>query len=262
MAEKPEGAPCWADAMFPDVEAAKSFYGELLGWTFGEPAEEYGNYTQAYSDGKNVAAVSPQMPGWQGPPAWSIYFASRDIDATAAKIRDNGGDPMMEPMAVGEFGKMLIAKDPSGVVFGVWQAGTHKGFEKENEPGSFCWAEITTRDAQKADAFFPAVFGYGVKTLEDEAVDFKLYNLGDDTVVGRMKMTGDFPAEVPPYVNVYFAVSNCDDAIATVTKHGGEVHFGPHDSPFGRFAAVSDPQGATFSVIDLETTEGEMPKVT
>jgi hypothetical protein len=31
-------------------------------------------------------------------------------------------------------------------------------------------------------------------------------------------------------------------------------------SPFGRFAALSDPQGAAFSVIDVKTTEGAMPK--
>ncbi|SCZ01462.1 hypothetical protein SAMN02745898_106378 [Streptomyces sp. 136MFCol5.1] len=262
MAAKPEGAPCWADAMFPDLEAAKSFYGELLGWTFGESSEEYGNYTQAYSGGRNVAALSPQMPGWEGPPAWSIYLASPDVDVAAAKIRDNGGELMMEPMSVGEFGRMLMAKDPSGVVFGVWQAGTHEGFEKQDEPGAFCWAEVTTRDVEKADGFFPAVFGYRVRAMQDDAIDFKLYDLDDDTVLGRMKMTKDWPAEVPPYLNLYFAVDSCDDAIATVTKHGGQVHFGPHDSPFGRFAAVSDPQGAAFSVIDLKTTKGEMPTIT
>jgi predicted enzyme related to lactoylglutathione lyase len=32
-------------------------------------------------------------------------------------------------------------------------------------------------------------------------------------------------------------------------------------SPFGRFAALSDPQGANFSVIDITTTVGEMPRV-
>lgn len=262
MAVKPEGAPCWADAMFPDLEAAKGFYSELLGWTYGESAEEFGNYTQAYSGGKNVAAVVPQMPDWPGPPAWTIYFASADIDATAARIRDNGGEILMEPMAVSDFGKMLMARDPSGVLFGSWQAGTHKGFEKMGETGSFCWVEITTRDAAKADAFFPAVFGYDVKTMQDEAIDFKVFNLGDETVAGRLKMTKDWPAEVPPYANVYFAVDDCEDAIATVTKHGGQLHFGPHDSPFGRFAAVSDPQGAHLTVIDMTTTKGEMPKIT
>lgn len=63
MSEFPEGAPCWVDAMFTDVEAAKEFYGDVLGWTFGEASSEYGNYTQAYSGGKAVAAVVPPMPG-------------------------------------------------------------------------------------------------------------------------------------------------------------------------------------------------------
>ncbi|MGG8408305.1 VOC family protein, partial [Streptomyces sp. 12297] len=56
MSEFPEGAPCWVDAMFSDVEGAKAFYGDVLGWTFGESSSEYGNYTQAYADGKAVAA--------------------------------------------------------------------------------------------------------------------------------------------------------------------------------------------------------------
>lgn len=76
-----------------------------------------------------------------------------------------------------------------------------------------------------------------------------------------MKMTDDFPPEVPSYVNVYFAVPDCDDAVAKATKLGGILRFGPMSSPFGRFAALSDPQGASFSVIDLSTTEGEMPKI-
>lgn len=62
MAVEPEGTPCWADAMFTDVEGAKSFYGDVLGWTFGESSSEFGNYTQAYANGKAVAAVVPRCP--------------------------------------------------------------------------------------------------------------------------------------------------------------------------------------------------------
>ena len=40
------------------------------------------------------------------------------------------------------------------------------------------------------------------------------------------------------------------------------MRFGPMDSPFGRFAALSDPQGASFTVIDVTTTKGEMPTST
>ncbi|MFF1450476.1 VOC family protein [Streptomyces sp. NPDC058274] len=262
MAVQPEGTPCWADAMFSDVEGAKSFYGDVLGWTFSEASSEYGNYTQAYADGKAVAAVVPPMPGQEGHSAWCLYFASPDAAATAQKIRDNGGEVVMEPMQVGEFGTMALARDPGGVVFGVWQAGIHEGFEAKAVPGAYCWAEVFTRSPEKSDAFFPAVFSYRAQQMEDDQVDFRLFSLGDEAVLGRMTMTDDFPPEVPPYINVYFTVDNCDAAVARATERGGILRFGPMNTPFGRFAALSDPQGASFSVIDITTTEGAMPKLT
>ena len=262
MAVQPEGTPCWADAMFGDVEGAKSFYGDVLGWTFGDASSEYGNYTQAYVDGKAVAAVVPPMPGAEGQSQWCLYLASPDAAATAAKVRENGGQVLMEPMQVGDFGTMCLASEPSGAVFGIWQGGTHEGFEASGVPGAYAWAEVFTREPEKADGFFPAVFSYSAQQVEDDNVDFRVYNLGENTVLGRMKMGEEFPPEVPSYVNVYFTVDNCDDAIAKATKLGAVLRFGPMDSPFGRFAALSDPQGASFSVIDMTTTQGEMPSMT
>lgn len=181
MAALPEGTPCWADAMFTDLEGAKAFYGDVLGWTFGESSSEFGNYTQAYSDGKAVAAVVPPMPGQEGEQprsAWCLYLASPDAAATAERIRANGGEVLMGPMAVGDFGTMVIAKDPGGVPFGVWQAGVHEGFEKQGAPGAYTWSEVLTREPEKADAFFPAVFPYATKKMQSEQVDYKIFQLG------------------------------------------------------------------------------------
>ncbi|MEU2225986.1 VOC family protein [Streptomyces sp. NPDC018347] len=262
MAVQPEGTPCWADAMFSDVDGAKRFYGDVLGWTFGKSSSEYGNYTQAYVDGKAVAAVVPPMPGQEGRSQWCLYLASPDAAATAEKIRDNGGEVLLEPMRVGDFGTMCLAREPSGAVFGVWQAGTHEGFEATATPGAYCWAEVFTREPEQADPFFCAVFPYRMKEIADEAVDFRMFGIGEDTVLGRMRMTDDFPPEVPSYINVYFTVEDCDAAVDRAVKLGGILRFGPMSSPFGRFAALADPQGANLSVIDITTTEGEMPQVT
>ncbi|MET9062243.1 MULTISPECIES: VOC family protein [Streptomyces] len=262
MAVQPEGTPCWADAMFSDVEGAKSFYGDVLGWTFGESSSEYGNYTQAYADGKATAAVVPPMPGQEGQSQWCLYFASPDAAATAAKIRAAGGEVLMEPMQVGDFGTMCLGREPSGAVFGVWQAGTHEGFETDQTPGGYAWAEVFTREPERADRFLTTVFPYTARQMEDDAIDFRLFDVGENTVLGRMKMTDEFPPEVPSYVNVYFAVPDCDDAVAKATKLGAVLRFGPMSSPFGRFAALTDPQGANFSVIDLTTTEGDLPETT
>lgn len=263
MAVQPEGTPCWADAMFTDLEGAKTFYGGVLGWTFGEASTEFGNYTEAYADGKAAAAVVPPMPGQEDQSQWCLYFASQDAAATAQRIRDNGGEVLMGPMQVGEFGTMCLARDPGGVVFGVWQSGAHEGFAAPmGEPGAYTWAEVFTREPEKTDAFFPAVFGYRAKQMQDDAVDFRVFDLGDNSVLGRMRMTDDFPPEVPPYINVYFRVPDCDEAVSRATKLGGTLQFGPMDTPFGRFAALTDPQGANFSVIDTSRTEGEFPATT
>ncbi|MED7949344.1 VOC family protein [Streptomyces sp. BE20] len=263
MTVQPEGTPCWADAMFTDLEGAKVFYGEVLGWTFGESSSEYGNYTQAYVDGKAVAAIVPPMPGQpieSIKSAWCLYLASPDAAATAEKIRGNGGEVLMGPMQVGEFGSMVIAKDPGGVVFGVWQAGTHEGFEVQGVPGAYTWAEVVTREPGRADAFFPAVFPYTVKRMDVEEVDYKVFEIGGAPVLGRMKAgPDDLPPEAPNYVSVYFAVEDCDATVAKITLHGGQLYFGPMDSPFGRFAAVGDPGGAAFGVIALGATVGDMP---
>ncbi|MEU2389133.1 VOC family protein [Streptomyces sp. NPDC007369] len=270
MAEFSEGAPCWVDAMFKDVEGAKAFYGEVLGWTFGEASGEYGNYMQAYSDGKAVAAVVPPMPGADAPSQWCLYFASPDAAATAEKIKAAGGEVMMGPMQVGTFGTMVIAQEPSGAVFGIWQPGDHKGFEKMGEPGSYAWAEVFTRDVGKVDSFLPRVFPYGAQQMEPgdspeaAGMDFRVFSAGgpDKPVLGRMLMGGEFPPEIPSYIQVYFGVPDCDEAVAKAKKLGGALHFGPMDSPFGRFAALTDQQGAAFAVIDMSKTSGEMPGMT
>lgn len=265
MAVQPEGSPCWADAMFRDLEGAKRFYGELLGWTFTESSTEHGNYTEAHADGKAVAAVVPPLPGQDGQDGlsqWCLYFAAEDAAATAGRIRDRGGQVLMEPMRVGDFGTMCLARDPGGVVFGVWQAGTHEGFQAMAEPGAYVWAEVFTREPEKSDAFFPAVFSYRQRDMEDGEVDFRVYDLGERSVLGRMRMTEDFPSEMPPYINVYFTVGDCDAAVAKATELGGVLRFGPMTTPFGRFASISDPQGANLSLIDITTTEGDMPKLT
>ncbi|RKN42998.1 VOC family protein [Streptomyces hoynatensis] len=264
MPDFPEGAPCWADVTLPDLEAGKRFYGELFGWTFESASDKYGGYTQAYSEGEPVAALAPQMPGQVDtvPPAWTLYFASPDVRETAARIRDNGGELLMEPMEVGDFGRVLIARDPGGVLFGVWQEGAHHGFGRQGEPGSFCWAEVHTRDPGAADAFYPAVFPIDARGLADPSgLDFKVWSVGGTPVAGRFAIPADAPAEARPHAQVYYAVSDCDAKVAEVQRLGGRLIDGPIDSPYGRLATVADPMGAGFALIDTSTTTGQQPEL-
>ncbi|MGY5030496.1 VOC family protein [Streptomyces sp. 900116325] len=161
MAAFAHSAPCWVDVQLPDLEAGKRFYGELFGWTFraGEEVDRGGPSADALSGGKLVAALAAKQDG-RMPTAWGIYFATDDIVATVTRIRQAGGQVITEPVRVGGAGVLAQAADPGGAVFGLWQAGYRSGFQKQNEPGSFCWTEVYTRQKDRVDAFYEQVFGF------------------------------------------------------------------------------------------------------
>lgn len=154
----PGSIPCWADLSVPDVEAAQAFYTAVLGWTFLDPGADFGGYTIAQVDGAAAAGVGPVQPG--GSPAWTLYFASDDLESTAARIGESGGTVLLPPGEVGGLGRLLIATDPTGAVFGAWQALSHIGAGVVNQPGGMTWEDLRTTDPDTARTFYRAVFGY------------------------------------------------------------------------------------------------------
>jgi uncharacterized protein len=246
------GKPCWADVTVPDVDEGAAFYSELFGWTADKaPQPEAGGYTMFSKNGKYVAAASPPMPGTEGiPPHWTVYLASDDADATAGKIRDAGGQVMMDPFDVFDSGRMTIAVDPTGAAFGVWQAGTHIGAQLRREPGTMNWAECQTNDPAAARAFYEQVFGYEVEEAQMGGPDpYILLKLGGEPTAGVIRIGADW-GDVPSNWSVVFEVDDTDAAVAKVQELGGRVLMEPMEIPeVGRFAVVADKWGAAFQVI-------------
>jgi hypothetical protein len=195
MAAFARSAPCWVDVQLPDLEAGKRFYGELFGWTFraGE-----GPYADAFSDGKLVAALAAKQDG-RMPTAWGIYFATDDIAASVARIREAGGQVITEPVRAGRAGVLAQAADPGGAVFGLWQAGDREGFQKQNEPGSFCWTEVYTRQKDRVDPFYEKVFGFRSTDLEDSGAETGDSGTGrDDSPPNDSPPNDSLPDDSPP----------------------------------------------------------------
>jgi len=246
------GKPCWADVTSPDVDGAVQFYSELFGWTGQtDPRPEAGGYTMFSKNGKYVAAASPPMPGAEGiPPHWTVYLASDDVDATAGKIRDAGGQVLMDPFDVFDSGRMTIAVDPTGAAFGVWQAGTHIGAQLRREPGTMNWAECQTKDPAAARAFYEQVYGYEVEEAQMGGPDpYILLKIGGEPAAGLIRIGADW-GDVPSNWSVVFEVDDTDAAVAKVQELGGRMLMEPMDLPeVGRFAVVADKWGAVFQVI-------------
>jgi predicted enzyme related to lactoylglutathione lyase len=67
-----------------------------------------------------------------------------------------------------------------------------------------------------------------------------------------MEMNPMVPAQVPSYWSVYFAVDDVDKAFQKAIAGGGKEMLEPADYPGGRFAILSDPQGAVFGLMKME----------
>jgi hypothetical protein len=57
------------------------------------------------------------------------------------------------------------------------------------------------------------------------------------------------PAQVPSYWMVYFNVNDVDGSFRKAIEAGAQEMLAPMDFPGGRFAILSDPQGATFGLL-------------
>ncbi|MEV8545229.1 VOC family protein [Streptomyces sp. NPDC051572] len=228
-----EGVPCWLDAQLPDLAAGRRFYGELFGWTF---EEAYGGSVWARKDGEAVAALAHKADG-RMPTVWTVYFATPDVVRLSGRIREAGGQVVMAPVSLGELGTAVLAADPEGAVFGLWQAARHPGFGTRHKPGTFGWAELYARDTEAANNFYGGLFTDALFGPE-AAPDF-----------GRAPVSDVFPVEMPPHFLVHFRVEDIEPVLGAVHRLGGRVQVPLFETSYGKVAVVTDNQGASFALL-------------
>ena len=251
----PEGTPCWVDLAVDNVDQAVTFYTGLFGWQVDRGGEEVGGYSLALVNGKQVAGIGPKMQAGM-PTVWTTYLATENADQTASKITAAGGQVMAPAMDVMDLGRMVVAADPAGGVFGLWQAGKHTGYQLANEPGAVAWNENMSRDYDRNREFYASVFGYNYGDIPDGGIRYATLGLPGGMVGGIGELPAAAPAEVPAHWMVYFSVPDTDAAVVKIRELGGQVMQEPWDTPYGRMALVLDDQGAAFSVISAPPSGG------
>jgi predicted enzyme related to lactoylglutathione lyase len=244
----PIGAPCWVDIFTSDPDRIQAFYNELFGWTCEAGAPEFGGYFNFAKDGVRVAGGMGNN-GENGPDQWSVYLASDDAAATVAAAESRGSTAIVPAMQLMDLGSMAVVTDPGGDSIGIWQPGTHTGFEILGEPGTPSWFELHTREYDKAVPFYRDVFKRETNTAGDSPeFRYTTLNVGEEQVGGIMDATL-FPADAPTGWSVYFGTDDTDKTLAQVVDLGGKIVLPAEDTPYGRLAQASDPTGSLFKLV-------------
>jgi uncharacterized protein YndB with AHSA1/START domain/predicted enzyme related to lactoylglutathione lyase len=111
----------WNELLSADVDGAVKFYTALFGW---EAAPMPGGmpYTIFKKNGTEVAGLmKPPMPGV--PPQWLPYVTVESADAEAVRIAELGGAVVAPPFDIPGVGRIAVARDPQGAMFGIFQPG-------------------------------------------------------------------------------------------------------------------------------------------
>ena len=244
--------PAWVDLATTDAEAAREFYSKLFGWSL-EVSEDpqYGGYATAKLDDKSVAGIGPKQEGDPSPAAWSLYIGTEDVDGLAKQVQDAGGSVVAPPFDVGDQGRMAVFADPSGAFIAGWQAAGMSQFVG-NIPDAFGWAELNARGLERAVRFYETVFGWTHSTSPTgDGQEYTQFEHDGQPIAGALEMSPQIPVETPSYWLVYFTVDEVDARFQKAIELGGREMVAPQDMPGGRFAIVSDPQGAAFGILNV-----------
>lgn len=242
------GVPSWVDVTSSDFEASQKFYSEMFGWEIERGSEEFGGYSMAVLEGRNVAGVTPAMAP-EVPPTWSTYVDVASVDDTLASVNAAGGSTIAPAMDVGEAGRMAVFADPEGAVIGLWEANQHKGATLVNQPGTWAWSELLCDDPESEKAFYAAVFGWGAVTQGEGDAAYTEWQVNDRSVSGMLKK----PMPMPSFWGVYIAVEDIDDAAKKLEELGGAIIQPPTSIEPGIFAVVTDPVGAMFNLFQQKS---------
>lgn len=242
------GTPCWIDLMTSDPDAARRFYGELFGWTFDVGGPETFFYTNCLKDGQKVAGLSGRPPGMDAPLRWGMYFCVEDADATTRAVEREGGKALFPVMDVFDQGRMGSYVDPTGATFGVWQPKNHTGSQLVGEAGAMCWWEVNTPDAARASKFYGSVFGLEPRRLEEPKIEYYTLSHAEGPAAGVMQLSAERQG-VAPYWTIYIGSADADADAAKAASLGGKVAVPPFDTPYGRIAFLTDPQGVAFAIV-------------
>jgi uncharacterized protein len=115
------GSFCWNERLARDVEAAKAFYRDTIGWSFDAmPSPDGGTYWCAMHGSKPVAGIFPlTSPEFDGvPEGWMSYLAVDDVDARVS-LATRAGAKLMRPIFdVPGVGRIAILTEPGGAAVG------------------------------------------------------------------------------------------------------------------------------------------------
>ena len=244
----------WYELMTTDTEAAKAFYGDVVGWKAQDapmPGMTYTLLSAGETQVGGLMALPEQLRAMGVPPNWRGYVAVDDVDAWTEKAKSLGASVRMEPMDIPGVGRFAVVADPQGAVFSLfkWSQPGSPEPVAQGTPGHVGWHELTSSDWEKGFDFYSAMFGWekDMSVPMGEMGVYQTFGLGGRMIGGMMNRPPNVSASFWTY---YFNVGDIDAAVDRAKAGGAQIMHGPAQVPGGGWIVIAeDPQHAVFALL-------------
>jgi len=117
------GSITWTDLTVPDAERVRDFYKEVAGWE-ASPVDMggYSDFSMTAPGGDTVAGICHARGSNKDLPAqWLVYINVDDLDRRASRCRELGGEVLVGPKSMGDYGRLCVIRDPAGAVAALFE---------------------------------------------------------------------------------------------------------------------------------------------
>jgi len=252
----PAGSFCWFELATTDQAAAKKFYTSLFGWAVEDspmgPDDFYSMFKLSGRDAGAAYSMRKEQRAQGVPPHWMVYVAATSADDAVSKAAHIGGTVLSPAFDVMDVGRMAVLQDPTGATFSVWQPKSHVGTTIAEVDNTFCWADLSTPDPERAAKFYSGLFGWEMMKDPKDTSGYIHIKNGEDFIGGIPPATYRNP-NAPPHWLVYVHVASVEAATDKAEQLGGKVLMPPRKMEnVGTWSIIADPQGAVLALFKSE----------
>jgi uncharacterized protein len=247
----PQGRFVWYELITTDVETARAFYANVIGWEMRDASIPAMAYTLCATAGGTVCGLIdlPAEVGRLGAkPCWIGYVGVDDVDVAATRAIELGGVVEVAPQTVPGVSRFAIITDPQFVPLGVFKWLMPRPQRSAPDiAGEIGWHDLMASDEAGAFAFYQALFGWQkAGTQSGPLGTYQLFSAGGETIGGILAKPPGAPS--PLWLH-YFNVDDIDAAVKRATAADGRVLYGPTAAPGDKWVVqCMDPQGALFAL--------------
>ena len=241
----------WYELLTTDLEGARTFYADVVGWGTQDasaPGNAYTFFRIGQTPVSGMMYLPDEVKRRGGSQCWIGYVAVDDVDASVARVRQLGGSVYLPPTDVPGVSRVAVVTDAQMTTIALvkWLTPPEQP-TAEGKLGRVGWHELLAIDREKALAFYRALFGWQSGGMEMSAGrSYQVVSVAGQAFGGMSNK----PEMVKlPFWLFYFGVGDVDATVERVKARGGQILEGPLEVSGVRIARCEDPQGAMFALM-------------